>query len=178
MAELGLEAGRVRLVPYCESWPGLYEAEIARLAPFLASAGVDVAFEHSGSTAVPGLAAKPIIDILAGLVMIDDRTSVIAALQGAGYVHRGEHGIPGRDFFRRGEPRHYHLHLTALGSQFWQDHQDFRDWLRAHRHAAVEYAALKHALAERFPEDRKAYIDGKSSFVERTLRTARARRTA
>jgi GrpB-like predicted nucleotidyltransferase (UPF0157 family) len=124
---------------------------------------------------VPGLAAKPIIDILAGLVDAEDRTGVIAVLQSAGYVHRGEQGIPGREFFRRGEPRQYHLHLTLTRSQFWLDHRDFRDWLRAHRDAAAEYAALKHALAERFPDDRPAYVDGKSLFVESVLRTARAR---
>lgn len=174
MTELGLESGRVRLVPYSERWPALYDAESARLASLFDSAGLNVALEHTGSTAVPGLTAKPIIDILAGVVNAEDRTGVITVLQSAGYVHRGEQGIPGREFFRRGEPRQYHLHLTRIGSQFWLDHRDFRDWLRTHWDAATEYAALKQALAERFPEDRTAYIDGKTRFVESVLRTARA----
>jgi len=172
MTELGLESGRVRVVPYDDAWPALYAAEMARLAPLLAAAGVRVVLEHTGSTAVPGLAAKPIVDILAGLAAEAGREPAIAALRAAGYVHRGEQGIPGRDFFRRGEPRQYHLHLTRVDSQFWQDHRLFREWLRAHGDTAAEYAALKQALAERFPTDREAYIDGKSAFVASVLRRA------
>jgi GrpB-like predicted nucleotidyltransferase (UPF0157 family) len=175
MTELGLESGRVRVVPYSEAWPTLYAAEIARVAPLLAAAGVRLAFEHTGSTAVPGLAAKPIIDILAGLADEDGRGAAIAALQAAGYVHRGEQEIPGRDFFRRGEPRQYHVHLTRVDSAFWHDHRTFRDWLRAHPDAAREYMALKRSLAERHPTDREAYIAGKTVFVERVLRAARVR---
>jgi GrpB-like predicted nucleotidyltransferase (UPF0157 family) len=174
MTELGLESGRVRVVPYSDAWPALYAAEIARVSPFLAAVGVGLVFEHSGSTAVPGLAAKPIIDILAGLTAEDERGAAIAALQAAGYVHRGEQEIPGRDFFRRGDPRQYHAHLTTVGSAFWHDHRAFRDWLRMHPDAAAEYVALKRALAARFPSDREAYINGKAAFVEAVLREARA----
>ncbi|MEO8561681.1 MAG: GrpB family protein [bacterium] len=176
MSDLGLESGRVHLVPYSASWPALCDAEIVRLTAALAGSGIEVAFEHTGSTAVPGLAAKPIIDILAGLDADDDRPVVIAAFQSAGYVHRGEQGIAGRDFLRRGDPRQYHLHLTRLDSDFWREHQLFRDWLRAHGDVAAEYAALKRALAGQFPTDRHAYIDGKSAFVERVVRAAQAPR--
>ena len=172
MSDLGLEAGRVRLVPHSHTWPVLYAAEVARLAPELAAAGVEVVFEHTGSTAVPGLAAKPIIDILAGLVRENDRPAVIAALERAGYVYRGEQGIPGRDFFRRGDPRQYHVHLTRFESAFWRDHLLFRDWLRTHDDVAADYAALKRTLAERFPTDRPAYLEGKTAFVARVLAAA------
>jgi GrpB-like predicted nucleotidyltransferase (UPF0157 family) len=171
--ELGLESGRVRVVPYSDAWPALYAAEIARLTPLLAAAGVQLAFEHTGSTAVPGLAAKPIVDILAGLASEAERGAAIAALQAAGYVHRGEQEIPGRDFFRRGDPRQYHLHLALVDSAFWHDHRTFRDWLRTHPAAAAGYMALKRTLAERHPSDREAYIAGKTAFVEDVLRTAR-----
>lgn len=174
MAELGLESGRVRVVPYDAGWPALYAAEAARLAPYLAAVGARVVLEHTGSTSVPGLDAKPIIDILGGLAAEEERAGVIATLRAAGYLHRGEQGIPGRDFFRRGDPRQYHLHLTLVGSRFWRDHRLFRDWLRAHRDVADEYAALKRALAERFPADRESYIDGKGAFVEGVLRAARS----
>src|SRR5256885_4784672 len=130
MKELGLESGRVRVVPYNEAWPALYAAEIARVTPLLAAANVPLVFEHTGSTAVPGLAAKPIIDILAGLTSEEARGSAIVALRAAGYVHRGEQEIPGRDFFRRGEPRQYHIHLTQVGSAFWHEHRTFREWVR------------------------------------------------
>jgi GrpB-like predicted nucleotidyltransferase (UPF0157 family) len=174
MAELGLESGRVRVVPYSTAWPALFAGEVARLAPFLASSGVRLALEHTGSTAVPGLGAKPIVDILAGVEDELDRPAAIAAIRSAGYVHRGEQEIPGRDFFRRGDPRQYHLHLARIGSAFWRDHLDFRDWLRTHPDVAEAYMALKTQLAQRYPTDREAYILGKTSFVEGVLRAARA----
>jgi GrpB-like predicted nucleotidyltransferase (UPF0157 family) len=176
MAELGLESGRVRVVPYSAAWPALYVAEVTRLAPFLAAAGVRLALEHTGSTSVPGLGAKPIIDILAGLEDEHDRTAAVSAIGRAGYVHRGEQEIPGRDFFRRGDPRQYHLHLTRIGSDFWRDHLAFRDWLRSHPDAADAYMALKAQLARQYPTDREAYILGKTSFVESVLQAARSRR--
>ena len=124
---------------------------------------------------MPGLAAKPILDILAGRYEEESREPTIAALQAAGYIYRGEQGISGRDFFRRGDPRQYHLHLTTVGSQFWWDHLAFRNSLRGKPRAAAEYAALKIALAERYPRDREAYIEGKTAFVEAILAAARRR---
>jgi GrpB-like predicted nucleotidyltransferase (UPF0157 family) len=178
MSELGLESGRVRIVSYRTAWPALYVAEIARLASVLEPAGVRLALEHTGSTAVPGLGAKPIIDILAGLEHEADRAAAISAIKSAGYVHRGEQEIPGRDFFRRGDPRQYHLHLTRVGSTFWRDHLAFRDWLRTHPDSAAAYMALKTQLARQYPMDREAYIRGKTAFVESVLRLARVEREA
>jgi GrpB-like predicted nucleotidyltransferase (UPF0157 family) len=173
---LGLESGTVRVVPYDAAWPQLYDAEVTRLGPIMASHGATIVFEHTGSTAVPGLVAKPVLDILAGRPDSDaGRARAIEALQAAGYVYRGEQGIPGRDFFRRGDPRKYHVHLTSVGSDFWRDHQSFRNYLRAHPDAASEYAALKCELARRFPTDREAYIEGKAAFVRRILDLATQR---
>ena len=171
---LGLESKTVRVVPYDSEWAAMYQAEAARLRTFLDAARVDIALEHTGSTAVEGLAAKPIIDILGGLHSGEARASVIDALMSAGYVHRGEQGIPGREFFRRGEPRQYHLHLVLIGSDFWRDHRDFRDYLRIHRDERDAYAALKAELAQRYPKDREAYTDGKAEFVQRVIALARA----
>ena len=174
MAEpIGLASGTVRVVPYHTAWPTLFAAEAVRIAGAIGAAGISLEVEHTGSTAVPGLAAKPILDILAGLVRAPDRYTAIAALQSIGYEHRGECGIPGRDFFRRGEPRQYHVHLTQIGSAFWHDHRVFRDTLRRHADVAAAYAALKQALAEKFPTDREAYIDAKTEFVLRILADAR-----
>jgi GrpB-like predicted nucleotidyltransferase (UPF0157 family) len=170
---LGLASGIVRVVPYDPAWPDLYAAEVARLSPIFLSHGVALVLEHTGSTAVPGLAAKPVLDILAGRRDDSDRAPAIAALEAAGYLYRGEQGIAGRDFFRRGEPRQYHMHLVAVGSPFWNDHRTFRDYLRAHPDAAADYARLKGELATRFPDDREAYIDGKTVFVESILAAAR-----
>jgi GrpB-like predicted nucleotidyltransferase (UPF0157 family) len=166
---LGLESGTVRVEPYDSNWPNLFAAEAERLRQRFASGRLRVVFEHTGSTAVPGLAAKPILDILAGYMEGAALPTYISVLTNADYVHRGEQGIPGREFFRRGNPRAYHLHLTAIGSRFWRDHLTFRDRLRAHNALRDAYAALKHDLASRFPRDREAYIAGKESFVNEVL---------
>ena len=169
---LGLASGTVRVLPYDPAWPDLYAAEMARVEPILLSLGVSLVLEHTGSTAVPGLAAKPVLDILAGRRSDEERAAAIEALQGTGYVYRGEQGIPGRDFFRRGEPRQYHLHLVTMDSPFWRDHLAFRDHLRTHADAAAAYAGLKRELAARYPHDREAYIEGKTTFVEAILTEA------
>lgn len=170
---LGLESGVVRLVPYDPAWPDLYAAEVARLEPILRSHGVALSFEHTGSTAIPGMAAKPVLDILAGRRSDAERATAIVALQAGGYIHRGEQEIPGRDFFRRGDPRQYHIHLAAIESAFWRDHRTFRDYLRAHPDAAAAYETLKRELAARHPRDRERYVDGKAAFVQAILEAAR-----
>jgi GrpB-like predicted nucleotidyltransferase (UPF0157 family) len=101
---LGLESGVVRLVPYDPAWRTLFSAEAERLQKLFAAAGLLVTLEHSGSTAIPGLAAKPILDIQGGYPEGTRVTEYIDVLTSGGYVHRGEQDIPGRDFFRRGNP--------------------------------------------------------------------------
>jgi GrpB-like predicted nucleotidyltransferase (UPF0157 family) len=150
----------------------MFAAEAERLQAFFSAAGLAVQLEHMGSTAVPGLPAKPILDILAGYPEGAPVTDYISVLTSADYVHRGEQGIPGREFFRRGNPRSYHLHLAAGDSQFWRDHLTFRNRLRSDESLRDAYAALKHDLAARFPRDREAYIDAKAPFVKEILRTA------
>ncbi|HEY1952882.1 MAG TPA: GrpB family protein [Gemmatimonadaceae bacterium] len=167
---LGLESGTVRLVPYDPAWPVLFAAESERLRTLFSSSGLIARLEHTGSTAIPGLMAKPILDVLAGYPGDAPLEQYIVVLVTAGYAHRGESGIPGREFFRRGEPRSHHVHLTAIGSQFWRDHLAFRNRLRADNYLRDAYAALKHGLAARFPRDREAYIDGKASFVKAVLK--------
>jgi len=167
---LGLESGIVRLVPYDPAWPSLFSAEEERLQKLFATAGLVITLEHSGSTAIPGLAAKPILDILGGHPEGARVAEYIDVLTSGDYVHRGQQGIPGREFFRRGNPRSYHLHLTAIDSPFWRDHLTFRNRLRANEALRDAYAALKHDLAGRFPRDREAYIEAKGSFVTDVLR--------
>jgi GrpB-like predicted nucleotidyltransferase (UPF0157 family) len=174
-ASLGLESKTVRVVPYDPAWPGLFVAERQRLDAILIRERLALAIQHTGSTSIPGLAAKPILDILAGAPDPLTLARAIDTLQRADYIYRGEQGIPGRHFFRRGNPRQYHIHLTLTGSDFWRDHLLFRDYLRAHSEVAAEYAALKHTLAERYPFDRESYIEGKTEFVQRILRAASER---
>jgi GrpB-like predicted nucleotidyltransferase (UPF0157 family) len=174
-APLGLESGIVRVMPYDSRWVGLFAQEAERIRESLAAANLVVVIEHMGSTAVPGLSAKPIVDILAGWHHVEELSRLIAALQDVGYTYRGEQGIPGRQFFRRGDPRQYHLHLAQFRGSFWQDHLAFRDLLRADDGVAGAYASLKDMLAQKYPRDRQAYIDGKTAFVHEMLRQAKAR---
>ena len=171
---LGLESGTVRLVPYDPAWAALFAAEARRLHAALGPE-LPLALEHTGSTAVPGLAAKPILDLLGGYPPGTSVERYVAALVRAGYVHRGEQGIPGREFFRRGEPRAYHLHLAEQNGAFWREHLAFRDALRAQPAVRDAYAGLKLELARRFPRDREAYIEGKGAFVRRVVADALAR---
>ena len=165
---LGLESGVVRLVACDLRRPGLYEAEAARLVSVIQP--LSLRLEHIGSTAVPGLAAKRVIDILAGC---DDPSALparIAALVGGGYQIRGEQGIPGREFFCRGDPRAYHLHMVSLRSQLWCEHLAFCSWLRSSPVVREDYAVLKQSPAARRPHDREAYIEGKAPFIRAALR--------
>jgi GrpB-like predicted nucleotidyltransferase (UPF0157 family) len=175
---LGLERGVVRLVPYDLAWPELFAAEAERIQKIFSAAGLVIALEHMGSTAIPGLAAKPILDILGGYPAGVRVADYISVLIGAGYMHRGEQGIPGREFFRRGDPRSHHLHLATIDGTFWRDHLAFRDRLRADQSLRDSYAALKEDLAARFPRDREAYIEAKGPFVKAILEaTSRVTRT-
>jgi GrpB-like predicted nucleotidyltransferase (UPF0157 family) len=178
VTSLGLERGIVRLVPYDSGWPTLFAAELDRIQA-VAGADLHLAIEHVGSTAIPGLAAKPILDLLGGYPRGADVSVYIDALSRSGYVHRGEQGIPGRQFFRRGEPRAYHFHMAEKNGTFWREHLAFRDALRSQPELRDAYAALKLQLAEKYQYDREAYINGKTEFVRtvvvEALRSASSR---
>jgi GrpB-like predicted nucleotidyltransferase (UPF0157 family) len=164
---LGLESGEVRVVEYDERWPSLFAAEALRLRE--ACATLPVTLEHVGSTAVPGLCAKPVLDILAGHPPDTPAASYVTPFRRVGYEHRGDRGIPGHQFFRRGQPRAYHIHLVEQGGALWREYLAFRDVLRSDPDAKREYTELKRALAGRFSRDREGYIDGKTTFVRTML---------
>lgn len=161
---LGLESGIVRVVGHDPAWAQLFAEEAHRLRRALTD-DLPIALEHVGSTAVPGLAAKPVLDLLGGYPPGAGVDGYIRALVAAGYVHRGELGIPGREYFRRGEPCSHHLHLAVTGGSLWREHLAFRDALRADAALRQTYAQLKVELARRFPRDREAYTNGKSEFI-------------
>ncbi len=167
---LGLESGVVRLVEYDLRWPALFAAEQERIRAQCGALALRL--EHVGGTSIPGMCAKPVLDIAAGRPRDAPPQGYVAALERAGYVHRGERGVPGREFFRRGQPRAYHLHLVEEGGPLWREYLAFRDYLRSEAEAAREFGEVKRALAARFPRDREAYIDAKSSHVQEILRLA------
>ena len=168
---LGLAAGAVRVVAYDPRWPALFAVERQRIRACCGA--LPLRLEHVGGTSIPGLCAKPVLDIVAGRPRGAPLPDYVAALQQAGYLHRGEQGVAGREFFRRGEPRAYHVHLVEEGGPLWCDYLAFRDYLSCDAAAARDFAAFKRALAERFPRDRAAYITAKSVRVREILALAR-----
>lgn len=161
----------VEIVSYDPAWPALYEREAERLRRALSH--VPFRVDHVGSTAVPGLAAKPIVDVLGGRPAGSDPRPYVDAIVALGWVHRGENGIPGRDYFRLGDPvRTHHLHLFVEGAPAWREHLAFRDTLRERPALAREYERLKRALAARHVGDRGAYTGAKAAFIAAVLRVA------
>ena len=164
----------VTVVRYDQAWPDLYEREHVLIARALGD--LAVAIGHVGSTAVPGLGAKPIIDILIAVRDLADGERCIRQLQKLGYEYRGEAGIPGRLYFRKfsGGKRSHQIHMVEQGSDFWQRHILFRDYLREQPQEAQDYYDLKVRLAERYGTDRLGYNEAKTAFIESVLVRARA----
>ena len=175
MAEsLGLESGVVRIAEYDARWPQLFISERQRILDQCSALGLRL--EHIGGTSIPGMCAKPVVDIVAGRRHDTSTEACAAALNYAGYEHRGERGVAGREFFHRVQPRKYHLHLVEDGGALWRDYLAFRDHLRTHAETARSFADLKRILAARFPHDREAYLNAKSPHVQDILALARAKR--
>ena len=149
----------------------MFDAEARRIEA--ACAGLPIRLEHIGSTAVPGMSAKPIIDILAGRPPNSRTADYIAAIRQLGYEHKGTAGVPGREYFRRGSPRSHHVHLVSWSSTVWAEHLLFRDRLRAEPAIARDYEAVKRDLAIAYATDRRAYTDAKGPFIRSVIRDAR-----
>lgn len=165
----------VVIVPYDEQWPKHFESEQIRLQPILS--GINFRIEHAGSTAVPGLGAKPIIDIMLGVDQLSQIEKRIPAFEKIGYLYvpEIEAMIPGDRFFYRQDTSgmvSHHLHGVELSSNFWRDHLLFRDYLRAHPEVAEQYFQLKRKSAEQFRDNRSAYTESKSEFIAAVLTEA------
>ena len=171
--------GAIVVREYDPAWPEMFEQERAHLYRVLGS--IVTTIEHVGSTAVPGLAAKPIIDLLVGVRSLDEGRSGIAPLQAIGYTYVPEYEswLPGELFFRKGGsgPWTHHVHMMELGNPRAQDQLLFRDYLRAHPEIASDYAKLKKSLAAEFGEDIAGFRTGKSAFVKTVTANARAAHT-
>jgi GrpB-like predicted nucleotidyltransferase (UPF0157 family) len=159
----------VIIVPYDPAWPDLFLAEQTRIQ---AAIGPHIRqIEHMGSTAVPGLAAKPIIDIMIGLAVLADAPACIAPLEALGYTYVPEYeaDMPDRRYFSKGRGTPggatHHIHMVELGGTFWNRHLLFRDYLRAHPADAAAYGDLKRRLAAAHRSDRAAYTDAKTAFI-------------
>lgn len=157
----------VCVAPPDPAWPSAFQAEAARLRD--ACGDLDAELHHIGSTAIRGIHAKPVIDILLlvkDIAALDPRTQPVQSL---GYEALGEFGIPGRRYFRRDSAhgiRTHQIHAFERGSPGALRHLAFRDYMNAHPDAAQAYSALKQRLARQFPHDMQAYMDGKDSFIK------------
>jgi GrpB-like predicted nucleotidyltransferase (UPF0157 family) len=162
--------GAIEVTAYDESWPARFAEWRARLAAALRPAAIRI--EHVGSTAVPGLAAKPIIDIQVSVANLEDEASYVPAIEASGVRLRARE--PGHRYLRppADRPRAVHVHVCEAGSAWERDHLLFRDYLRAHPVARDTYAGLKLQLAQRYPDDRLAYTDAKSAFILDALEAA------
>lgn len=171
-----MEKAPIVIVEYDPQWPILFEQE--KKAIWAAIGQFVRGIEHMGSTAVPGLPAKPLIDICVGLQDIDDAMKCIEPLKALGYEYVPEYEkvLPDRRYFRKGLPgkRTHHLHMWRINSAGWNRHLLFRDTLRAQPQLAQDYLALKERLAKKYGHDRPAYSDAKSEFVESVLARAQA----
>jgi GrpB-like predicted nucleotidyltransferase (UPF0157 family) len=162
----------IDIVPYDESWPSRFQQERAVLDHVLGNWIVG-GIEHVGSTAVPGLAAKPVIDIMVGVDSLEVSRAAIPILSEIKYCY-----FPYRPdlmhWFCKPSPavRTHHLHLIPFRSRLWTERLAFRDYLRAHTDIATEYSALKQRLAAQHRSDREAYTDAKTPFVERIVKLA------
>lgn len=166
---LGLERHTVALRPYDGRWAELFELERTRLQSVLGSE--ILAVEHIGSTAVPGLSAKPILDIGVAIEDFEAAFALVPRLEALGYTFRGEQGIPRRHYFVRGphEKRTHHLHMLEHTHPEWHDLLLFRDRLRAQPETVRAYETLKRQLAKQYPNDREAYTNGKYRFIRAVL---------
>ena len=166
----------VVVVDYDSSWPARYERERASIVEALGDVMEGIAgIEHVGSTAVPGLGAKPVIDITVGVRTLVDGEKCVGPMEELGYEYRGDGEIPGRHYFRkftRGERTH-HLNIVEHKGDFWERHILFRDYLREHPQEAQDYYELKVRLAERFGTDRLGYNEAKTAFIELALAKAK-----
>jgi GrpB-like predicted nucleotidyltransferase (UPF0157 family) len=160
------------VVPYDERWPAWFDEIRTVLRELLG--GLSCEIEHVGSTAVPGLAAKPIIDVDVDVVVPTPNQvpAAVAALVAGGYGHQGDLGITGREAF--GLPtrvaHYHHLYVVVAGNKAHRDHVVLRDRLRADPQALARYARRKRELAPLLLTDRSAYVDGKSALIAELLR--------
>ncbi len=165
----------VHIEPYNPGWPKKFESEAKLLWEILNSDNI-VNIEHFGSTAVPGLSAKPIIDILIGVKSLSEAKKFIPILERLGYSYWGDDPRKDGYYLVKGlppnGPRTFHIHITEIGSERW-GRLLFRDYLIKHPEEVREYEKLKLNLAEKYKNDREAYTEAKGEYVKSVMEKAR-----
>ncbi|MEA5598384.1 GrpB family protein [Rivularia sp. UHCC 0363] len=167
---------QIEIVDYNPDWANMFEREAESIRKALRNLIAEI--QHIGSTAVPGLAAKPIIDIMVGVRCLADGQSTIKPLEDLGYVYWSNNPNSEKMFFVKGMPpygekRTHHVHVVEVDGEFWQ-RRLFRDYLRIHPQEARRYETLKRDLAVRFRDDREAYTQGKTDYIREVMKKALA----
>jgi GrpB-like predicted nucleotidyltransferase (UPF0157 family) len=160
---LGLDSNQVLLAEYDQDWVSYYESEANVIKNALGNLVIDI--QHIGSTSVPGLKAKPIIDILAGLKSFEQIDTVIKQMEALEYTYAHWAGIPGDYTFRKGNFTTHFVHIVIHGGQNWNHNIRFRDIVRNNPNLAREYELLKEELVKQYPDSREKYTEGKSKFI-------------
>jgi GrpB-like predicted nucleotidyltransferase (UPF0157 family) len=170
---IGLKKGKVMLAPYDKEWLTYFKKEKILLQKTLGSIALDI--QHVGSTAIPDMPAKPIIDIAVGIKTVNDFGECIKLLQNAGYIFRKNASNNSESCFAKGpeEKRTRYVHLVKYNGEIWKNYLEFRDYLTANNKSAQQYAFLKNTLSKKYPENRKKYTADKAKFVRETIKTAR-----
>jgi GrpB-like predicted nucleotidyltransferase (UPF0157 family) len=158
------------LVPHDPRWPAAAAEEARLIARSCGPAVVRV--EHIGSTSVPGLIAKPLLDLMPLIRSFEDGFACVGPMRMLGYWYAGEFGIAGRHLFVKGSPRTHHAHMLVEGSREARRHAAVRDTLRSSPEVATQYAALKQDLAARFVDDREGYANAKGAFMRELFERA------
>ena len=168
---LGLERGKTELFPHEKEWEAVAEKAIRILRKLIPEAR-DI--QHVGSTAIRSIDAKPIVDIAVALDDVQSVTSHIDELAEYGIIYRGS-DVPDQILFIIGEEniRTHHIHIVKWQGKAWDNYIMFRDYMNSHPDKAAEYEKLKKQLASSFPDNRRAYTEGKAGFVEKIITEAR-----
>jgi GrpB-like predicted nucleotidyltransferase (UPF0157 family) len=160
------------VVPYNPLWPKMFEEEAAKISAIFGSELISI--HHIGSTSIPGLSAKPIIDIMPIVHAIDRVDALNPAMIELGYEPKGENGISGRRYFQKGGQlnRSHHVHVYEVTNPEVKHLLNLRDYLIAHPIEAQQYGELKKELAQKFTHDIEGYMNGKDAFVKEIIRRA------
>lgn len=156
---------KIEVHPYDATWPIQFEREAKQLRTIFGEQLI--AIDHIGSTSIPQLCAKPVIDILITVKQINDVDTLNMKMNAFEYVAHGTHGIEGRRFFSKGgDQRTHHVHVFEKGDAQIERHLLFRDYLRAHPEVAKQYGTLKEQLAAQYRMEKELYIAGKHDFIQ------------
>jgi GrpB-like predicted nucleotidyltransferase (UPF0157 family) len=155
----------VGVVSYNSNWKKMYKEESEKIKNVLSDIIIDI--HHIGSTAIPGIKAKPVVDILVEVEDIEGVNQYNHKMKELGYEAMGEYGIPKRRFFRKGgNNRTHHIHVFQLGNKEIERHINFKEYLIAHPKKAREYSKLKEKLANKYNYDVENYTNSKSDFIK------------